>query len=90
MNLKVAALMGSFLAADLQRKWPNKSLILTKRADWSHTKTRGARLRRSEYLLTNSRTILARHPDIQELWPNSYVVLFQKQQPAPSFVQSCL
>ena len=59
--------MGSFLAADLRRKWPNKSLTLTKRADWSHTETRGARLRRSEYW---PRTFLARPPDLQELWPS--------------------
>ena len=71
--------MGSFLAADLHRKkWPNKSLTLAKRAGWSHTKTSGPRLRRSKYLLAKSRTFLARPPDMQELWPNFYVVLFQK------------
>ena len=69
--------MGSFLGADLRRKWPNKSLMLTKRADWSHTKTRGELLRRSEYLLLVG-IFLARPPDLQELWPNFYVVLSQK------------
>ena len=69
--------MGSFLGADLRRKWPNKSLMLTKRADWSHTKTRGELLRRSEYLLLVG-IFLARPPDLQELRPNFYVVLSQK------------
>ena len=49
--------MGSFLAADLRRKWPDKSLTRTKR-DWSHTEPRGIRLRRSEYLLVIDRRMV--------------------------------
>ena len=67
--------MGSFLAANLRRKWPDKSLASMER-DWSHTETRGTRMRRNKHLL--ARYFLARPPNLQKLWPNFSVVLSQK------------